>query len=220
MSQIFRPGADTWLRAAMLVAALAVVALILFGFGFGRSTYATLVGWVRDQPVPFSHQHHAGDLGIDCRYCHATVEVAAHAGFPSTHTCMTCHSQLWTEEEMLAPVRDSLAEGRPLAWNRVSHLPDFVFFNHAIHVDRGIGCATCHGEVDRMPLMWRAEPFQMQWCLDCHRDPASFAESSAPLPGPERVEDGMSAAAFGARMLDGHAGMEPERLDDCGLCHR
>lgn len=221
MSQIFSPAADTWLRVVALVTAAVLVGLIAFAALFGESTYATLVGWTQDQPVPFSHQHHVGELDIDCRYCHSTVEVAAEAGLPSTQLCMTCHSQLWTEAEMLAPVRESLAEDRPLRWRRVADVPDYVFFDHSIHIDRGVSCVACHGRIDQMPLTFRAQPFQMQWCLDCHRNP------QAALRPPDQVTrmdwsdwDGSAAAtAFGRRMMEAH-NIEPERLDDCALCHR
>lgn len=186
------------------------------------SSYATLIGWVRDQPVPFSHEHHVGGLGIDCRYCHTAVETSEHADLPPTHVCMTCHSQLWTGAPVLAPVRDSLATGRPIAWQRVARLPDYVYFNHAIHIDRGVPCVTCHGRVDRMPLTARAEPFQMRWCLDCHRDPAprlrppdqvtrmDWSEWDA---HPERH------ALYGEMMIKVY-GIEPAKLDDCDVCHR
>ena len=162
MPQIFTKSADTRLRAALLLVALAAVGAVLFIGGYMESSYATLIGWVRDQPVPFSHEHHVGGLGIDCRYCHTAVETSEHADLPPTHVCMTCHSQLWTGAPVLAPVRDSLATGRPIAWQRVARLPDYVYFNHAIHIDRGVPCVTCHGRVDRMPLTARAEPFQMR----------------------------------------------------------
>jgi hypothetical protein len=127
-----------------------------------------------DQPVPFSHEHHVGDCGIDCRYCHTSVENSATAGVPSTKTCMNCHSQLFTDSPMLAPVQQSFRDRKPLVWTRVHDVPDFAYFNHSIHVQKGIGCATCHGEVNQMPLMWREATLRMQWCLDCHRNPEQF----------------------------------------------
>ena len=122
--------------------------------------------------MPFWHEHHVGGLGLDCRYCHTSVETSSFAGLPPTHTCMTCHSQIWTTAAMLEPVRDSLAEpDKPLRWNRVHNSADFVYFNHSIHIQKGVGCASCHGRVDQMPMMWKAEPMTMEWCLDCHRNP-------------------------------------------------
>jgi hypothetical protein len=222
MPQIFTASADTRLRVAVLLLLLFALSLLLLIGGYMESSYVTHVGWVRDQPIPFSHQHHVGDLGIDCRYCHTTVETSARAGFPSTHTCMTCHSQIWTGAPMLAPLRESLASGRPIAWQRVAKLPDYVYFNHAIHVARGVPCVTCHGRVDRMPLMFRAQALQMRWCLSCHRDPAPHLRPPAEVTRmdwsdwdnhPERHE------GYGARMAKDF-GIPGRKLDDCHICHR
>jgi hypothetical protein len=218
MAQIFSRSADTWLRLALIaLAALGVGGLGLAG-GVVRSDYFTGVALAPEQPVPFSHRHHAGQLGIDCRYCHDQVETAAMAGYPPTHTCMTCHSQLWTQADVLAPVRASLAEGRPLAWNRVHDLPDYVYFNHSIHVSRGVGCSECHGPVDRMTRIYKAESLQMGWCLDCHRDPAPH------LRPPDQVFDldwqpPPDQLAWAHRRMT-ELGIEPARLDSCYLCHR
>jgi hypothetical protein len=154
-----------------------MVALALLFFGlelYVRSPWVTDQGRVVDQPVPFSHKHHVADDGIDCRYCHTTVETAAFAGMPSTATCMNCHSQVWLRSPVLEPVRQSAASGQPLVWNRVNNLPDFVYFDHSIHVQKGVGCSTCHGPVDQMPLMYKAQSFQMSFCLDCHQAPERF----------------------------------------------
>ncbi|HWL69544.1 MAG TPA: cytochrome c3 family protein [Geminicoccus sp.] len=220
MAQIFTASADTRLRAAVLIAGLAVLAGGLFLGGYAESGYMTMVGWVRDQPVPFSHEHHVGGLGIDCRYCHTGVETSAQAGLPPTHVCMNCHSQIWAGAPMLEPVRQSLATGRPIPWQRVARVPDYVYFNHAIHIDRGVPCVTCHGRVDRMPLLARARPFQMSWCLDCHRDPAPN------LRPPDQVTrmdwsdwDPKAHEAYGQAMVKAH-GIEPAKLDDCNVCHR
>jgi hypothetical protein len=171
MPQIFSRRANTLARVsvpALLVlgaACLAVVAIVQ------RSPYSTGVGVAVAQPVPFSHQHHVGQDGIDCRYCHTSVEQSRFAGIPSTEICMNCHRQIWNESPMLAPVRDSYRRDVPLVWNRVNDLPDFVYFDHSIHVAKGIGCESCHGRVDRMPLTWRARTLDMAFCLECHRDP-------------------------------------------------
>lgn len=193
---------------------------ILVWAGYVNSGYATQVGWFRDQQVPFSHKHHAGDLGIDCRYCHSSVETSADAGLPSTHVCMTCHSQIWTGAPMLAPVRESFATGEPLRWHRVAQLPDYVYFNHSIHVQRGVACVECHGRVDQMPLTYRAEPFQMQFCLDCHRDPAPHLR---PVDQVTRMDwsdwSKEQAERFGpVAML--HYRIDAARLDNCETCHR
>ena len=139
-----------------------------------RSPYTTYAGVARPQPVPFSHQHHVGGLGIDCRYCHTSVEVSSFAGIPPTKTCMNCHSQIWSNAPLLEPVRESFRSGQSLVWTRVNDLPDFVYFNHSIHIAKGVGCNTCHGPVDRMPLMFNQASLQMEWCLDCHRAPEKY----------------------------------------------
>ncbi len=138
---------------------------------WSRSSYMTEVGVVRDQPVPFSHEHHVAGLGIDCRYCHTSVEKSASAGMPSTATCMNCHAHIWKQSPLLEPVRASYRTGESLEWTRVHDLPDFVYFNHSVHVAAGVGCASCHGRVDKMPLMWREHSLHMDWCLECHRNP-------------------------------------------------
>ena len=220
MAQVFRPSADTWLRIAVLLVVLLIGSGMLAGSGFAGSTYRTQVGWVEDQPVPFSHRHHVADDGIDCRYCHATVETSPHAGLPATQVCMTCHSQLWTSAPVLAPVRQSFATGRPIRWMRVAQLPDFVFFDHAIHVARGVACVECHGRIDTMPLTWRAKPFQMQWCLACHRDPAPHlrpANEETMMPPPQRSD--AAARRFGEAAISAHR-IDLARLSNCETCHR
>lgn len=136
-----------------------------------RSSYVTGQYVTKNQPVPFSHQHHVRGLGIDCRYCHTSVETSSFAGIPPTETCMNCHRQIWTNADMLEPVRASYRDNVPLQWTRIHDLPDFVYFNHSIHVAKGIGCVSCHGQVNRMPLMFQEASLQMEWCLSCHRDP-------------------------------------------------
>jgi hypothetical protein len=216
--QIFREGANT--IATLVLAAIAVVPVLGFGFGYQimKSPYVTEQNVTRNQPVPFSHEHHVGGLGIDCRYCHTSVEKARVAGIPPTETCMTCHSQIWTNAEVLAPVRASLAENKPIRWQRVHKLPDYVYFDHAIHVAKGVGCSTCHGRVDTMPLMRQAAPLTMSWCLDCHRDPA---KNLRPLdrifdmtwtPPPDQETRGR------ALMAEHH--VATAGLTDCSTCHR
>ena len=204
----------------MLTAALLLAALLLGAWDYSSSSYVTGVGMVQSQVVPFSHQHHVQDANIDCRYCHTSVEDGPVAGLPPTHTCMTCHSQLWTGAEPLAPVRASLASGRPIRWRRVALLPDYVAFDHSIHIDRGVGCVECHGRVDKMPLTWRARPFQMQFCLDCHRDPAprlrphTLVTQMAPLGWNDAQR-----RHYGEQVMARHR-IDPTKLDDCGVCHR
>ena len=216
MPQIFSASADTRLRVFLAAVGLATVGAALLGGGYVNSAYVTGEDWTVNQPVPFSHQHHAGQLGIDCRYCHDTVEVSSEAGLPPTHTCMTCHSQLYTGAPVLEPVRQSLATGQPIRWNRVARVPDYVFFNHAIHIDRGVPCVTCHGRIDQMPLTRRAVAFQMQWCLDCHRDPAPH------LRPPEAVHALDWTPRDPKQPVDLVAAYKiaTERLTDCTTCHR
>jgi hypothetical protein len=171
MPQIFHRSTNTLSRATIFGAVFVVVALAWVAMEFQRSPYITYAGVRRPQPVPFSHQHHVTGLGIDCRYCHTSVETSSFAGIPPTKTCMNCHSQIWTNAQLLEPVRASYRSGESLQWTRVNQLPDFVYFNHSIHINKGVGCNTCHGPVDQMPLMYQQESLQMEWCLNCHRDP-------------------------------------------------
>ncbi len=168
MAQIFHRSTNTISRLSIF-GALFIVAGILWAMAeIQRSPYTTYAGVVRPQPVMFSHQHHVGGLGIDCRYCHTSVETSSFAGIPPTKTCINCHAQIWTNAALLEPVRESFRSGRSLVWNRVNDLPDFVYFDHSIHINKGVGCDTCHGPVDRMPLMFNYASLQMEWCLDCH----------------------------------------------------
>jgi hypothetical protein len=200
---------------------LAVAASFVGGIGWWwlwpRMDYVRHLRWIVEQPVPFSHQHHVAGLGIDCRFCHTSVEVSASAGLPPTYTCMTCHSQIWTNAAILAPVRESLADGKPIEWHRVTSLPDYVYFNHSIHIAKGVGCESCHGEVDRMALTYKAKTLTMQFCLNCHRDPGPHLRPKAALYDTEwqRTADTPSP---GALMAEYHV---PDRnLTDCSLCHR
>ncbi len=218
MAQIFSRRADTYLKVAGISVVVAVIGAPMLGMGLVRSDYLTGRHTALGQPVPFSHRHHVGELGIDCRYCHDSVELSATASYPPTHTCMTCHSQLWTNAEALAPVRESLAEDRPLRWNRVHDLPDYVYFNHSIHVARGVGCAECHGPIDEMNLVYQDKAFQMSFCLDCHRNPAPHLRPPDQVfnldwrPPPDQLAYGRNRMA--------ELGIDPERLDNCYICHR
>ena len=181
-----------------------------------RSPYVTQAFVTREQPVPFSHAHHVGGIGIDCRYCHTTVETSAFAGIPPTKTCMNCHAQLYNDSPTLEPVRASLRTGMPLVWTRVHDLPDFVYFDHSIHVNKGVACVTCHGRVDQMALVWQESSLLMEWCVDCHRNPGSAV-------GPrEQVTD---PAARPAKHGDVHTAELLQKYNvrtrtDCSACHR
>ena len=169
--QIFHRSTNTISRATIFGAIFVIAMLFWAAAEVQRSPYVTYAGVARPQPAPFSHQHHVAGLGIDCRYCHTSVETSSFAGIPPTRTCMNCHAQIWTGAPMLEPVRESFSSGKSLIWNRVNDLPDFVYFNHSIHINKGVGCNTCHGPVDRMPLMYNYASLQMEWCLNCHRAP-------------------------------------------------
>jgi hypothetical protein len=174
MAQLFKPSANSVAKASLLLAILAPVGIGLGLAAFSRGDYNTKVGVPKNQPVPFSHQHHAYELGIDCRYCHTSVEKSSYAGLPPTETCMSCHSQIWTNSPLLEPVRNSYATNTPIRWNIVNRVPDFVFFNHSIHIARGINCNTCHGAVQHMHITYKGNSFQMAWCLQCHRAPQNY----------------------------------------------
>lgn len=174
MAQIFHKSTNSLSRISILAAVVLVSGLLWAALELQRSPYVTYAGVARMQPVPFSHQHHVGGLGIDCRYCHTSVEVSGFAGIPPTKTCMNCHSQIWTSAPMLEPVRESFRSGKSLVWTRANDLPDFVYFDHSIHINKGVGCNTCHGPVDRMPLMYNQASLQMEWCLNCHRAPEKY----------------------------------------------
>jgi hypothetical protein len=214
MPQVFHPSLNTVSRVTIFGAVFIVASAFVIGGTVVRSPYVTEVGVIREQPVPFSHQHHVGDVGIDCRYCHHTVEAQASAGMPATGVCLDCHSHLWRDSPLLAPVHESWETRRPLAWTRVHDLPDFVYFHHGIHVANGIDCATCHGRVEDMPLMHRVHSLHMEWCVDCHRDSALAAHDPASADDPETAERV-------AAVLDGlPPGHNAYRLTNCSICHR
>jgi len=218
MPQIFRHYADSVARATLVTLLIGPFAAIGIAYWTMRSNYITDQTITLGQPVPFSHAHHVGGLGLDCRYCHSAVEKSAIAAIPPTHTCMTCHSQLYTQTEMLAPVRASLAENKPIRWNKVNKLPDYVYFDHSIHIAKGVGCTTCHGPVDRMPLMRQAAPLTMGWCLDCHRDPAPNLRPMSAIFDPEWAPPD-DQLVQGKALLAQYR-IDNSRLTDCSVCHR
>ncbi|HRW10058.1 MAG TPA: cytochrome c3 family protein [Caldilineaceae bacterium] len=218
MSQLFHPSANTFARVTIFGALFVLVGLAGIGLAIARSPYQTQVNVVQPQPVPFSHEHHVNGLGIDCRYCHTSVEESSFAGIPPTHTCMTCHSQIWNDSPVLAPVRASYRTGEPLVWNRVHNLPDYVYFNHGIHIQKGIGCTNCHGPVDTMPMMYKAEPMTMEWCLNCHRAPEEQIRPREEVFNMD-YEPPLDQLALG-RELVAQYHIPTERLTDCYVCHR
>lgn len=225
MAQIFSTSASFWFKTALGIGPFALVAALLAGYRFSYSTYMTQVDLPLDQPVPFSHQHHVAGLGIDCQYCHTTVAKTADAGMPDTETCMTCHSQIWTEAPVLKPIRDSLTSSTPIRWTRVYNVADYVYFNHSVHVSKGISCTKCHGDVESMPIMRKAVTLQMGWCLECHRHPAAaFAAPNAVFQPPQVFTLNWRVAAdpnlqrlLAKKLSDVPAVRE---LTDCTACHR
>ncbi len=193
--------------------------LLVLGDALQKSSYVTEVNMPREQVVPFSHKHHAS-LGLDCRYCHTSVEDSNSAGIPPTRTCMNCHSMIWNDAPMLEPVRQSWATGEPLEWNRVHDLPQFAYFNHSIHVNAGIGCSTCHGRVDQMPLVHKVNDLYMQWCLDCHRAPENFVRPRDQVFN-MAWEPPANQDEVGPELLELHGvDTSNHRLMDCYKCHR
>jgi len=217
MNQIFHPSMNTIARVSIIGGVLLVTVLAAGWYFFVRSPFMTGVGLAAKQPIPFSHQHHVSEVGLECRYCHTSVEDTAFAGVPPTHTCMTCHSQLFTDAEILEPVRASYATGKPIEWARLHDLSDFVYFNHSIHISNGVGCETCHGRVDQMPLTYKAKPMFMEWCLECHRAPEKYIR-----PLDEVYTMGYepeNQLAMGTQLVADYD-IETGRLDDCSICHR
>ncbi len=180
MPQIFKSGANTTVKICLL--ALGFLPVAVFGGGslISRSPANTNVEVPLNQPVPFSHKHHVMELGIDCRFCHVSVEDSKHASVPPSETCMTCHAQIWTNSPLLEPVRKSYAEGTPIIWNKLNKVPEFVYFDHSIHIDRGINCNTCHGPVQEMHITFKGKNLSMSWCLECHREPEKYIRDQAP----------------------------------------
>jgi hypothetical protein len=215
---VFPRWSNLLLPTVMLVGATAplyVVIMVAYGF----SPKATDVGYQPEQPVPFSHRIHAGELGIDCRYCHNTVERAAFAAIPPTQTCMNCHVQIHKDSPKLEAVRQSYETGMPVEWRKIHDLPDYAYFNHAAHVTRGVSCVSCHGRIDTMEVVYQHEPLNMGWCLECHRapdehlrDPALVTNLSWAFEGtPEEKE------AYAAKWKALHQ-INPSQ--DCSTCHR
>jgi hypothetical protein len=219
MSQLFHRTTNIYSRLSIL----AVLAFLGFlGWVVAMlymSGYHTAQGEFVKQPIQFSHAHHVGGMGIDCRYCHTSVEESAFANIPPTKTCMNCHSQIWNTAPILEPVRASFRDDKPLEWTRVHDLPDFVYFNHSIHVNKGVGCATCHGQIDQMPLVYQNATLMMNWCLDCHRNPEKYVRPRDQVFNMtwERPADDPE---LGARLVKEYKIGTVEQLTSCSTCHR
>jgi hypothetical protein len=219
MAQIFHHSTNTISKFSIFGFLFIIAGLTWVGAEMNRSPYFTQAEVAREQPIQFSHAHHAGGMGIDCRYCHTSVETSSFAGIPPTKTCMNCHSQLFLDSPYLEPVRASFRTGESLVWTRVNDLPDFVYFNHSIHVTKGIGCDTCHGKVDQMPLMWQHASLQMEWCLQCHRQPELYLRPKEQVfnmsyqPPANQVE-------LGRELIKKYRIPSTRMLTDCSTCHR
>lgn len=248
MPQLFKPAANYIARASLIGALLAPVIIGVAVAAISRSPANTKLQVPINQPIPFSHQHHTWELGIDCRYCHTAVETSPEAGFPATETCMSCHSQIWTNSPLLGPVRESLETNTPIKWNKVNKVPEFVYFNHSIHVARGINCNTCHGPMQHQHITFKGKEFQMQWCLQCHRAPERYIYEDESRPdlnprqqvfnlywkiqkgdaltkrehklarGEEPTSDSPADKEKGRALIQKY-GIKVQQLADCAVCH-
>jgi hypothetical protein len=219
MSQVFPKSANAWSKASIIALVFVLLGLGWLVLTLQRSDFVTSANSFIEQPVQFSHQHHNGGIGIDCRYCHTSVEVSPSAGIPPTKTCINCHSQIWNTSPYLEPVRASFRDDKPLNWVRVHDLPDFVYFNHSIHVRKGVGCETCHGRVDRMPLMIQKQSLQMEWCLDCHRDPSRYVRPRDQITQMGYVP-AKAQSELGPELVREYKIADKEHLTSCSTCHR
>ena len=216
MSQIFHRSTNTISKVSIFGAVFGIAALLWLFYKVNASPWVTEVHVARSQPIQFSHERHVAGNGIDCRYCHTSVERSSFAGIPPTKTCMNCQSQIFSTSPFLEPVRASFRSGRSIAWTRVNDLPDFAYFNHSIHINKGVGCTTCHGPVDRMPLMWQAESLQMSWCVDCHRHPESYVRPREAVFRTDYVPPA-DQEALGRRRV---AEYNIRTRTSCSTCHR
>ena len=216
MAQIFQRSTNTIARVSIYGA---VIFIALLGYAVdvvNNTSYVTEVNTARPQVVPFSHKHHVGELGLDCRYCHSSVEVSSSAGMPATETCMTCHSQIWTNSSMLEPVRASYSSAKAISWTRVNAVPDFVYFNHSIHVAKGVGCTTCHGPVAEMNITWRGQTLYMRWCLECHNAPEKYLRPRSEVFN-AFYQPPSDQLALGRRLMKEY---KVQKLTNCTACHR
>jgi len=222
MPQIFHHSTNALAKITIYGAVFIAVALLWVAVELNRSSWNTGQWVERQQPVQFSHKHHVGDDGIDCRYCHTSVETAASAGLPSTNTCMNCHKQIWSDSPYLEPVRASFRDNKPLQWIRVHDLPDYAYFNHSIHVKKGVGCSTCHGRIDEMPILYQANSLQMEWCLECHRAPERFVRPTSEIYNMAWRPENKTADELkeGFDLKAKYRIQGKEILTSCSTCHR
>jgi hypothetical protein len=216
MAQIFHRSTNTISRVSIYGA---VILIAILGYAVNvvnQTSYVTEVHTARPQPVPFSHKHHVGELGLDCRYCHSSVEVSSSAGMPPTQTCMACHSQIWTGAAILEPVRASYRDSTPIVWTRVNALPDFVYFNHSIHIAKGVGCTTCHGPIAEMNITWRGQSLYMRWCLECHNAPEKYLRPRSEVFN-AFYKTPANQDALGNQLMTEY---KVQKLTNCTTCHR
>jgi hypothetical protein len=219
MAQTFSPIANLIAKSSLALLLVLVIGLLGAWYGLERSSYVTRENIPREQPVQFSHRHHVEGLGIDCRYCHLSVEDSSFAGIPATSICMNCHEQIWNQSPMLAPVRESYENKQPLQWTRVHDLPDFAYFNHAAHVQKGVGCTTCHGQLDQTALAFKDETLFMQWCLNCHREPERYLRPRDEVFNMD-YEPPENQLELGRELVERYNVRPPQQMTDCITCHR
>jgi hypothetical protein len=219
MAQVFPRSMNVIAKVTIVGSVVSAALLLMTALIYTRSSYGTDACVVRVQPVPFSHQHHVGVLGIDCRYCHTSVEESSFAGLPATKTCMNCHSQMWVGSDMLEPVRDSYRQDRSIRWQRVYNLPGFVYFDHSVHVQNGIGCSSCHGRIDEMPFTYQVPSLLMEWCLDCHRHPEREIRPRAEVFS-TKYQSPPDQLALGRQLVEQYHIRDAESLTSCSVCHR
>jgi menaquinone reductase, multiheme cytochrome c subunit len=217
MSRFLFPRWSNLLLPAIMLAGATVPIYAIFFVAYGFSPKTLEVGYQPEQPVPFSHALHAGELGMDCRYCHTSVEKAAHASVPPTQTCMNCHSQVRPESPKLAKVKESYATGLPVEWTRIHKLPDFAYFDHSAHVNRGVGCVSCHGRIDTMEVVYQKSPLSMGWCLDCHRNPDI---NLRPIDQITNLSFDSATDLTEAQRLEIKNKYHIAPSEDCSTCHR
>jgi hypothetical protein len=216
MAQIFHRSTNTISRVSIYGAAILIAILGYAVDVVNQTAYVTEVHNARPQPIPFSHKHHVGELGLDCRYCHSSVEDSSSAGMPPTQTCMACHSQIWTNAAILEPVRASYRDSTPIVWTRVNAVPDFVYFNHSIHIAKGVGCTTCHGPIAEMNITWREQSLYMRWCLECHNAPEKYLRPRSEVFN-AFYKPPADQEALGLRLMREY---KVQRLTTCTTCHR
>lgn len=219
MAQVFNRSANNIAKISMIMAAVLGGLAFYFYTQIARSSYLTGIYVEKQQPVQFSHKHHVGDDGIDCRYCHTQVETSASAGIPPTQTCMNCHNQLFADQEYLEPIRASYRENKPIEWQRVHDLPEFAYFNHSIHVAKGVGCSTCHGQIDEMPAVFQQNTLQMEWCLSCHREPEKFIRPKSEIYN-MKWKDGDIDHEQRLELKEQYKIRSKEMMTSCSTCHR